>query len=145
MRQNDAGYAIEKARQLTFVDGKNIFLVGLSQGGITTATFTAKNELQKVNARVVEGWTCHADWSEYAGINAPESEPVLTLVGSRDPWYQNPWTKGDCTEYLSKTNGSKSVVYRRRFLSTQHELLDFKKPKREVLKFLREQLIKNES
>ena len=60
MRQNDAGHAIEQARRLPFVDGRNIFLIGLSQGGITAATFTARNDRQHVKARVVEGWTCNA-------------------------------------------------------------------------------------
>ena len=39
MRQNDAGYAIAKAKALPWVDDDNVFLMGLSQGGITTATF----------------------------------------------------------------------------------------------------------
>ncbi len=136
MRQFDAGYAIEMARKLPQVDADNIFLVGLSQGGITTATFSPTGPDQKVRARVVEGWTCQAGWREYAGVNAPEDEPVLTLVGEGDPWFQNDWTRGDCGRYLDPDNGSRSVVYRDGPLATTHELLDFPEPRREALDFL---------
>ena len=140
MRQHDAGHAIEKARSLPLVDPDNIFLVGLSEGGITTATFQPANPRQKIKARVVEGWTCQAGWPEYKGIAATEQEPVLTLVGADDPWFQDQWTRGDCTDFLSNTNGSRSIVYRDPPLSSLHELLDEPEPRQEVLQFLKGQL-----
>lgn len=136
MRQNDAGYAIAKAKALPWVDDDNIFLMGLSQGGITTATFFSTSPETSVRARIVEGWTCHAGWPEYGGISAPDSEPVLTLVGSKDPWFQNRWTKGDCTKFIEPSNGSKSVVYSSGYLSTRHELLESKEVQETVLGFL---------
>ena len=140
MRQHDAGHAIEKARGLPLVDPDNIFLVGLSEGGITTATFQPANPRQKIKARVVEGWTCQAGWPEYKGIAATEQEPVLTLVGADDPWFQDEWTRGDCTGFIDETNGSRSIVYRDPPLASLHELLDKPEPRQEVLQFLKEQL-----
>ena len=140
MRQNDAGYAIIKAKQLRWVDPENVFLIGLSQGGITTATFSSKDPAAAVNARVVEGWTCHAGWKEYRGINAPESEPVLALVAGNDPWFQRPFSRGDCGEFLNQKNGSRSIVYRTGPKRNRHELLEFKDVQQTVLKFLREHL-----
>ncbi|MEM7059841.1 MAG: hypothetical protein AAF557_19820 [Pseudomonadota bacterium] len=137
MRWTDAGNAIEKARALPWVDGNNMFLMGLSQGGITTATFRSTQEKHKVNARVVEGWTCNAGWEEYRGIEAPEDQPVLTLLGKDDPWFQNEWTRGSCDPFLSKTNGSKSIVYTESPLRAEHELLEYDKPKQAVIRFLR--------
>lgn len=142
MRQNDAGYAISQAKKLSWVDSNNVFLMGLSQGGITTATFQSEDATTAVNARVVEGWTCHAGWEEYRGINAPKDEPVLTLVGEKDPWFQRPNSKGDCGEYLNKTNGSRSIVIRKGRLRNRHELLEDKKVQQEVLKFLRKHIKK---
>jgi len=136
IRQIDAGYAIQKARALPMVDGDNIVLMGLSQGGMTTATFEAKSDSQRVRARVVEGWTCNGGRGQM-GINAPASEPVLTLVGNKDPWFQGIYTKGECTEFLDKNNGSKSVVYRKGVLAITHPLLNYRKPRNEVLRFLR--------
>lgn len=137
MRQLDAEHAIRKAKKLAWVDPRNVFLMGLSQGGITTATFHSKDPAASVRARVVEGWTCHAGWEEYKGIKAPASEPVLTLVGEGDPWFQNPATRGDCGKYLSPNNGSESVVFRTGRLRNRHELMEASEVQKKVLAFLR--------
>ncbi len=139
MRQADAGYAIEQVRKLPFVEENSIVLMGLSQGGITAATFEARNKQQKLRARIIEGWTCHDGWPEYNGVRAPASEPVLALVGSEDPWFQSTST-GDCQPFLNPNNGSKSVVYKKAPLAAKHELLEFASPKKEVLRFLRRHL-----
>ena len=141
MRQFDAGYAIENAKKLNWVDKKNIFLIGLSQGGITTATFSSAKESMSVRARVIEGWTCHAGWEEYKGVHAPANEPVLTLVGKYDPWFQNPWTRGDCGKFLNKQNGSKSIIFKNGHLSKRHELLEYKEVQQIVLDFLKNNLV----
>ena len=139
MRQYDAGYAIAKAKTLTWVDSSNVFLMGLSQGGITAATFSSTRREHSLRARIVEGWTCHAGWHEYIGINAPESEPVLALVGDKDPWFQSHWNKGSCGRFLSDSNGSRSVVYTEGYLRTRHELLEEKEVQQTVLDFLSSQ------
>ncbi|WP_112297189.1 dienelactone hydrolase family protein [Ruegeria denitrificans] len=140
LRRNDAGYAIEMARQLSIVDDSNIVLMGFSEGAVAAVGFEAQNEQQRVKARVAEGWTCHTPFSEARGVNAPESEPVLTLVGARDPWYQNKWSEGDCSEFLSSQNGSKSIVYKDSDLAGEHGLLEFERAQRDVLDFLEENL-----
>ncbi len=158
MRQYDADYAIKKAKALPWVDSGNVFLMGFSQGGIVTATLASTSGHTSLRARIVEGWTCHAGWSEYKGVNAPESEPVLTLVGVNDPWFQNPWTRGDCSSWVNGDNGSMSIIYtddpsdrqhasmKRRgvqrkvpdeYLSHQHSLLESTKVQEAVLQFLR--------
>jgi dienelactone hydrolase len=63
MRQYDALNAIKNAKQLDWVDARNIFLVGFSEGGITSATVSTDFD-SGINARVIEGWACHAGWSE---------------------------------------------------------------------------------
>ena len=140
LRQHDAGYAIQQAKELPWVDKNNIFLMGLSEGGITTATFFSKDKNKSVNARVVEGWTCTSTWDEYRGIRAPKTEPVLTLLGEKDPWFQNPYTNGECTKFLNKNNGSKSIVYRKGNLSYKHELLEDNQVKKSVIEFLKNRL-----
>jgi dienelactone hydrolase len=140
MRQNDAGHAIEKARDLPFVDTDRMVLMGLSEGAITTATLTPANDRQRVAARVIEGWTCRAGWGEYARINAPAGEAILALVAANDPWFRNDWNRGDCGPSMTRNKGSKSVVYENGDLAERHELLDFDAPRREVLAFLRDRL-----
>lgn len=136
MRQYDAGYAIEKTKALAWVDPGRVYLVGLSEGGIAAATFQSHSGKASVRARVVEGWTCHAGWDEYRGINAPADEPVLTLLASEDPWFQNPTTRGECTGFLDPGNGSKSVVYTEADLKQRHGLLEDERARAEVLDFL---------
>jgi len=140
MRQYDALNAIKNAKQLDWVDSKNLFLVGFSQGGITSATLSTNIDTT-VNARVIEGWTCHAGWSEYRGINAPVSEPVLALVADQDPWFQDSWTRGSCGRYMNSENGSRSMVYRTGSLMSKHSLLDDSDVQNRVLEFLHTHMV----
>ncbi len=140
MRQYDALNAIKNAKQLDWVDSKNIFLVGFSEGGITSATVSTDFD-SGVNARVIEGWTCHAGWNEYRGINAPSSEAVLALVADQDPWFQDSWTRGSCGTYMNSENGSRSVVYNTGPLMSNHSLLDDSDVQNMVLEFLKAHMI----
>ena len=140
MRQYDALNAIKNAKQLDWVDSKNIFLVGFSEGGITSATVSTDFD-SGVNARVIEGWTCHAGWNEYRGINAPSSEAVLALVADQDPWFQDSWTRGSCGTYMNSKNGSRSVVYNTGPLMSNHSLLDDSDVQNMVLEFLKAHMI----
>ena len=137
VRKIDAAHAIERAKSLPFVDADNMLLIGLSEGGITTATFTSMQKDLSVRARVVEGWTCHTGWMDQIGVRAPASEPVLSLVGANDPWFQKPYLQGHCGETMYHDNGSKSVVYETGKLSYRHELLEFREVQEETLAFLR--------
>jgi len=140
MRQYDAGNTIAKAKQLPWVDENNVFLMGLSEGGITTATFYSKNKSHSVNARVIEGWTCTSIWDEYRGVRAPKAEPVLSLLGSKDPWFQNPYTNGECTKFLNKNNGSQSIVYKKGNLSYRHELFEDDMVEASIMEFLKKHI-----
>ena len=136
MRQQDAGYAIAQARALPFVQADAVVLMGFSEGGITAATFKAKNKRQRVAARVIEGWTCHSGWTEYHGMNAPVREPVLAMVTRDDPWFLHPRNRGDCGDALHKNNGSLSIVYGAPNLANLHGLLEFAGPRRDLFAFL---------
>ena len=140
MRQYDALNAIHNAKQLDWVDSKNIFLVGFSEGGVISATGST-DIASSVNARVIEGWTCHADWSEYRGINALLSEPVLALVADQDPWFQDSWARGSCGRYMNSENGSRSIVYRTGSLMSKHSLLDDSDVQNRVLEFLHTHMV----
>lgn len=140
MRQMDAENAISKAKKLLWVDADNIFLMGLSQGGVTTATYLSSNPSTAVKARIIEGWTCHAGWHEYKGLNSVKHEPVLALVGKDDPWFQVSWLRGECGAYMNKKNGSKSVVFQQTPLSRRHELLEDSSVQEIVVNFLNSQM-----
>lgn len=137
IRQIDAENAILQAKKLTWTDNNNIFLVGLSEGGITTATYEPKHKESSVSGRVVEGWTCNAGWDEYRGINTPYNEPVLSLVAKYDPWFQAEYLKGHCGQFANKNPLSKSVVIDDgKQLSKSHGLMHDEEIKKITLEFL---------
>ena len=138
IRQNDAMYALTAAQQLSWVDSNNIFLMGLSEGAITTATLKTKDA--PLNARIIEGWTCHAGWQEYAGLNTSKHEPVLSLVGEKDPWFHADYLRGDCGKFMSTKNGSRSIVYKESPLKYRHELLEDASVQEVVLAFLKSRM-----
>lgn len=136
LRQNDAAFALEQVHKLPFVDRERVILMGLSEGAIVTATFRASGPDQRIAARIIEGWTCHAYWQEYEGLNAGADEAVLSLVGADDPWFQAEWLKGDCGAWMRGGNDTRSIVYSDSPLAGRHELLEEKRPRADLLGFL---------
>lgn len=92
-RLAEAKYAHEKAKALPWVDKQNIFMMGFSEGGLTSAQYDRGG----LAGRIILGWTCNHSWPEYRGISGPRGEPILAVVASKDPWfinYRDTW--GDC-------------------------------------------------
>lgn len=107
-RHAEMRHAAEMLARLPGLDGVPVVLMGHSEGGITTATVKDI----AVSGRIVEGWTCHAGWPEYHGLNAAADQPVLALVGDNDPWFRLPVLTGDCGAFMKPGSASRSVVYR---------------------------------
>lgn len=143
MRQEEAAHALARARELPWVDPDNLFLMGLSEGGITTATL--REDGPPVNARVIEGWTCHAGWPEYRGLNASEGQPVLSLVATADPWFRDRVLRGQCGVFMRdrRATGSRSVTVSEGRLKYEHELLENRRMQNIVMEFLKENLKPN--
>ena len=133
-RQAEAGYALKQVQALPSVDPARIFLMGLSEGAIATATYAG----EPLAGRIIEGWTCHAGWPEYRGLAAPPGEPVLALSSENAPWFQDPVLRGDCTEYLGPPSSlRRSIVFRPPHpAASQHDLMWNLDARRLVLDFL---------
>jgi len=106
-RHAEVDYAIKRLKSFGAHAPSHIFLMGLSEGAITTATY----EGEALSGRIIEGWTCHAGWPEYRGLRSPSSEPVLSLVADRDPWFTLPVLQGDCGAYMTGHKNAKSIVF----------------------------------
>jgi len=120
-RHAEADLALRQAATLPAVDPRRIFLMGLSEGAIATATYVG----QGLTGRVIEGWTCHAGWPEYQGLRAPAGEAVLSLLGQNDPWFTAPALRGDCGAFMgSASPRRRSLVFRPPHpAASQHDLL----------------------
>lgn len=106
-RQAEAREAVARVKRWPFVDPARVYLHGFSEGAIAAATATGV----QVKARIVEGWTCHSAWPEYAGVRAPASQKMLSFTSRDDPWFQLDATKGDCGSFLKGRPGSRSIVF----------------------------------
>jgi len=133
-RQAEADYALKRVKSLPSIDPSKVFLMGLSEGAIATATYVG----EAVAGRVIEGWTCHAGWPEYRGLQAPPKEPVLALSSENDPWFQEPVLRGDCGAFMTAPSAlRRSVVFRPPHpAASHHDLMWNVYARREVLEFL---------
>jgi dienelactone hydrolase len=105
-RLAEAAHAHEAAKNLPWVDKKNIFMMGFSEGGVTTAKYPNGG----LAGRIILGWTCNSGWAEYSGISGPRDEPILAIVASNDPWFRNPWNAGNCGNSMFFRRNAKSIV-----------------------------------
>lgn len=106
-RHAELSHALEALGEIPALSDLPVILMGHSEGAITVATL----EAPPVAARIIEGWTCHAGWSEYRGLNATLDEPVLALVGENDPWFRLPVLQGDCGAFMLAHQQGQSVVF----------------------------------
>lgn len=107
-RQEEINFALQQMAGNPWADWDNLFIVGVSEGGLAAAHF--RGGLFK--ARVITQWTCHGStWVR--GMDGPEDTPVLAVVRKDDPWYTSGSGKqaGDCSAFFGdKRPGSESIV-----------------------------------
>ncbi len=108
-RQAEINYAIQKLYEDGWADTENLFLVGVSEGGLAVAHYRG----DMIRARVITQWTCHGS-TLVRGINAPEETPILSVVRGDDPWYNGKGSEqaGDCGRFYGNRPGSESIVLR---------------------------------
>ena len=107
-RQAEIGYALDRLGGLEAIDGRNLFLVGTSEGGVATALYHG----DEFRARVIAQWTC-TGVARVRGIAAPPETPILAIVRADDPWYDSPRAPdqaGDCGAFMKDRPGSRSIV-----------------------------------
>ena len=76
MRQEEIRNAVERVRELPWVDPDNLFLMGHDEGGDAVAEYPGGG----FRARVISGSFCAR------GVRAPAGTPILSLASAEDPW-----------------------------------------------------------
>ena len=107
-RQAEIGYALDRLGELEAIDGRNLFLVGTSEGAVATALYHG----DEFRARVIAQWTC-TGVPRVRGIAAPPETPILAIVRADDPWYDSPRAPdqaGDCGAFMKDRPRSRSIV-----------------------------------
>jgi hypothetical protein len=107
LRRAEVRETVHRLREIPWVDQRNLFLAGHSEGGIATAMYGGG----EFNAHFIAGWTCRSTNKEFDGIHAPASKPVLAVVGDNDPYYRYA-NQGHCGERfdLLRNRQSRSIV-----------------------------------
>ncbi len=109
-RLAEISYALHRMPELGWVDERNLFLVGTSEGGVAAALYRG----DEFSARVIAQWTCNGA-PIVRGIGAPAAEPILAIVYANDPWYAVERTSGQtghCGEFIAERPASRSIVLR---------------------------------
>ena len=79
MRQEEIHHAAYRVRRIRWVDRKNLFLMGHSQGGTAAASY----EGDEFGAHIISGSVC------WRGVRVPIGTPALALYSKDDPWRRN--------------------------------------------------------
>jgi len=127
-RLAEAEYAIDRVKRFPWVDPDRVVLIGQSEGGMTTANYTADG----IAAKVVLGWTCQIPWPPLWGLDGPADLPVLSVVSDGDRWFQRWFVRGHCGEDMDGFEDATSVVLN----SSTHHVMRLSEAREAVGSFL---------
>jgi dienelactone hydrolase len=107
MRLEEIKYASEQIRARPWFDGKNLFLMGYSEGAVAAV----RTELSGFRGVIASSWTCtNTKAPALDGIYLPPETPLLTLAHEDDPWRTND-NRGSCAQKMSgRMNGQHITV-----------------------------------
>lgn len=84
MRHEEVVHALDRLRSLPWVDSRNLFLMGHSEGGGATALWDKPG----FAGHIISAWPCtHRMQPSLDGVWVPARVPVLALNFEDDPWF----------------------------------------------------------
>jgi dienelactone hydrolase len=99
LRPAEVVYATEQLRKMSWVDQKNLFLMGHSEGGVAAA-YAPELGFKGV---IISGFICHN------GVKANPTTPVLAIGWSQDPYFKN-WDFQCKDRWGDRPNGEQLVL-----------------------------------
>ena len=104
MRAEEIEYALSRLRTLAWVDPKNLFLMGHSEGGHAVAVWRGGGFSAQI---FFTGWWC--SWGgKTIHVNAPRGTPLLAINYERDPWFTG--TASTCGSLFSSYKSAREVI-----------------------------------
>lgn len=137
IRVSEIDYNYKKLRKLSFVDKKNIFLMGNSEGGLAAAIYTPK----RFKGRIVTAFSCESSYfCEHFKLGSKKDEPFLNIIGTHDEFFakdaklnKEHKVSGNGIEKLKNYNNAKVVILPK----AKHDLTTNLYVKDEILNFLK--------
>jgi dienelactone hydrolase len=129
MRLEEINYASERIRTQPWFDGKNLFLMGFSEG----ATAAVRTKLSGFRGVIATSWTCtNTKVPSFDGVFVPPETPLLTLAHEEDPWYTAEQFRGSCAQKISGRTDGQHVTVPGKGHGTYHS----KEAKQAVVQFI---------
>jgi len=114
MRLAEIAYAKQQIEKQPWYDGKNLFLMGYSEGAIAAV----RTPLRGFRGVIAASWTCtHRGYAPLHGIFLPPETPLLTLSYDNDSWFPQENLKGNCGQRMAGRLASRHIT-----LPSQSEL-----------------------
>jgi dienelactone hydrolase len=105
MRLDEIRYAADQVRKQPWFDGKNLFLMGYSEGAVAAV----RTRVAGFRGVIATSWTCtNAKMAAFDGVYVPADTPLLTMMHTTDPWYKAGDTVGSCA---NKIAGRKNATH----------------------------------
>ncbi len=107
MRQEEIKYAAEEIRKQPWFDGKNLFLMGFSEGCVAVV----RTKLSGFRGVIATACTCtNTNNPAFNGIFLPPDTPLLTISYTDDTWFKSDSTRGTCESKFEGRTHAKSVT-----------------------------------
>jgi hypothetical protein len=108
MRLEEIRFASAEVKKQPWFDGKNLFLMGFSEGAIAVV----RTKLDGFRGVVATAWTCtNTKFPAFDGIFLPKETPLLTINYSDDPWYAAENVRGSCeNKFAGRLNAQNLTI-----------------------------------
>jgi len=134
MRLEEVEFALTQLRTVSWVDQRNLFLMGHSEGGITVARWRGG----EFNGHIISGWTCTAPpLPSFDGVQAPLATPLLAISFESDPWFHGPYA-GSCASKFGARKDARQVT----LPGSGHDTASHAEARTAVLRFLRDHSVR---
>jgi len=133
MRLEEIKFASDEVRKHPWFDGKNLFLMGFSEGAIA-AVRTKSGGYRGV---IATGWTCtNTKAPAFDGIFLPQETPLLTINHADDPWYTTENVRGSCeSKFTGRPNAQNLTIS-----GSGHGTYHSEKARQAVVNFIKQHL-----
>jgi dienelactone hydrolase len=133
MRLEEIKFATDEVKKQPWFDGKNLFLMGFSEG----ATATVRTKLEGFRGVIATGWTCtNTNAPAFDGIFLPQETPLLTINHSDDPWYTTDNVRGSCeSKFTGRQNAQNLTIP-----GSGHGTYPSEKARQAVVNFIKQHL-----